>query len=298
MKKCSRCGTELLTGQLVCPHCGKPQRRPRQARCRHCGTVSNRTFSVCPACGEPLRHDWLRPFLIGAGLVAVVALVLLVGPWLLQGLRRVQPSRAINTVQAMASEVPVLVAVPTLTPSLTPSLTPTPTHTPTSTPTPTVTPSPTLTPTPTSTPTATPTNTASPTPTRTRRPPTPTVVTATPTPLPTLEPPVPIEPEDGAPFGDRDTFKLAWRSSHTLKPDECFLVTVRYTNAGSEVNLPVCVQATYWWVDEALYLQADQETDRVYNWSVRIARIETDEEGNETYVPLGASSEEWSFYWR
>jgi hypothetical protein len=116
--------------------------------------------------------------------------------------------------------------------------------------------------------------------------------------LPTVEPPTPFEPEDGTSFGESDTFRLAWQSGHTLKPDECFLITIRYTNTGSEIKLPVCVQATQWWVDESLYLQADQETDRVYYWSVAAARMETDEEGNETYVPLSASSEEWSFYWR
>ncbi len=299
MKKCSRCGTELLTGQLVCPHCGKHQRRPRQVRCRHCGTVSSRTFFVCPSCGEPLRQDWVRPLLVGGGLVLAVAVVLIVGPWLLRGLGQFQPSRAISTVQAMASEVPVLIEVPTLTPSLTPSVTPTPTHTPTSTPTPSVTPSPTLTATPTETPSPTPTETASPTPTRTRLPATATALpTETATPLPTVAPPTPLEPEDGAPFGERDTFRLAWGSSHTLARDECFLVTVRYTHNAAEVRLPICVQATHWWVDDALYLQADQETDRVYYWSVSVARKQTDADGMESFVPLGPSSEEWSFYWR
>lgn len=75
-------------------------------------------------------------------------------------------------------------------------------------------------------------------------------------------------------------------------------MTVRYTNNGAEVGLPVCVQDTFWWVDKALYLQADQETDRVYYWSVRVVRKEMDADGNETFVPLSPSTEEWSFYWR
>lgn len=75
-------------------------------------------------------------------------------------------------------------------------------------------------------------------------------------------------------------------------------MSIRYTHGGVGVSLPVCVQATHWWVDKALYLQADQETDRVYYWDVRAARMETDADGNETYVPLGPPSEEWSFYWR
>ena len=301
MKKCSRCGTELLTGQLVCPHCGKPQRRPRRVRCRHCGTISTRSLQVCPSCGEQLRQDWLRPALIVAALVIVVALALVVGPWLVQSLEQFRPSLAISTVQAMASEMPVLVEVPTLTPSLTPSVTPTPTNTPTLTPVPSATPSPTRTPTPTATPTATPTETVTPTPTRTRIPATPTRPTDTPTPLPTVSPvppPTPLEPEDGAPFGEGADFRLSWRSTHTLKPDECYLVTIRYTHDGAEVGLPVCVQQTFWWVDDALYLQADQETGRVYYWSVRVVRKETDADGKEAFTPLGPPSEERSFYWR
>ncbi len=298
MKKCGRCGTEIQTGQLVCPHCGKPQRRPRRVRCRHCGAVSRRDLQVCPSCGESLKEDWLWPVLIAVVLVATTALVVLVGPWLLRELSRFQPSLALGTVQAVASEVPVLVEVPTLTPSLTPSITPTPTNTPTTTPTPSSTPSPTLTPTPTATPTDTPTATASPTPTRTRRPATPTRPADTPTPAPTVAVPILLEPDAGAPFAENDIFRLAWRSSHTLKPDECYLVTIRYTHQGSEVRLPVCVQETFWWVDKALYLQADQETDRVYYWTVQVVKKGIDEDGDEIFVPLSMPSTESSFYWR
>jgi hypothetical protein len=237
--------------------------------------------------------------LIAVGFVVVVALVMLVGPRLLQSLEGFRPARAIGTVQAMASDVPVLVEVPTLTPSLTPSITPSPTSTPTNTPTPTVTPSPTLTPTPTPTPTATPTDTPSPTPTRTRRPPTPTRPPPTPTPMPTVSAPILVGPEDGATFGGADAvIRLAWQSNHTLKSGECFLLIVRYVGSGSEVELPVCLQETQWWVDDGLYLQADQETDRAYHWRVLVAREEIDEEGNVSYVPLGPASREWTFYWR
>jgi hypothetical protein len=51
-------------------------------------------------------------------------------------------------------------------------------------------------------------------------------------------------------------------------------------------------------VDDGLYLQADQETGRAYNWSVRVVRKEVDEDGSTSYVPLGPPSEEWTFYWR
>jgi hypothetical protein len=45
-------------------------------------------------------------------------------------------------------------------------------------------------------------------------------------------------------------------------------------------------------------MQADQETDRIYYWRVRLVRKVTDAEGTEDYVPISEDSEEWSFYWR
>lgn len=99
-------------------------------------------------------------------------------------------------------------------------------------------------------------------------------------------------------FGERANFRLSWQGNHTLKPDECYLVTVRYTHNGSEVRLPVCVQQTSWWVDQGLYLEADQETGRVYYWSVAVVRKVIDANGRETFVPLSMPSEERSFYWR
>ena len=240
--------------------------------------------------------------LVATGLVVVVALVMLVGPRLLQGLEDFRPARAIGTVQAMASEVPVLVDVPTLTPSLTPSITPSPTSTPTSTPTSSVTPSPTvptLTPTATATPTAAPTDTPSPTPTRTRRPATPTSPPPTATPVPTLPAPIPLEPEDGVSFSGANAFiRLAWQSNHTLGADQCFLLSVSYVSGGFPVELTMCLRDTQWWADEGLYLQADQETDRAYHWWVRVAREESNDDGSVRYVPLGPASAERTFYWR
>jgi len=302
LKKCSRCGTDLLTGQFICPHCGKPQRRPRRVRCRTCGTVSSQELEVCPGCGEPLRHDWFRPIAIGALVVVALLLVGIVAVWAWRGLNRFQPSVAVSTVQAVASEVPGLIEVPTLTPSLTPSITPTPTDTPTPTPTPTLTPRPTATPTPTDTPT--PTLTAMPTATSTRaaptRTPTPaTTPTDTPTPTPPVSPPALVKPEEGEVFnGEKAIIKLEWSSGYTLKPSEYYLVALRYTHLGNEAVSPVYVQETYWWVDLGFYLQADQETDRLYYWSVRIVHKGTDASGNEVITPLSSPSEERSFYWR
>lgn len=254
---------------------------------------------VCPACGEPLRHDWVRPVLIGAAIILGVAAVLIVGPRLMRGLDTFQPSVAVSTVQAVASEVPVLVAVPTLTPSPTPSRTPTPTNTPTPTTMPSSTPMPTLTPAPTETPTPTPTETVTPTATRVRPSATPTESPPTPTPAPTVPPPTLEKPESGTPYGGANAkIQLLWRGSHTLDSNEFYEVTLRYIHLGAEVPLKVRVQGVSWMVDEMLYGQADQETQGVYHWSVRLVRRATDAEGNEGYVPISPASEEWLFYWR
>ena len=125
------------------------------------------------------------------------------------------------------------------------------------------------------------------------------IPTETPTPEPTPVPPTLLEPEDGEGYGGRDAIiKLVWTSSHTLKPSECYLVTVRWTEQGAMAANEVCVQETLWFMPESLYLRADQETDRVYFWSVEVARRSTDSEGNQRFVPFSQASEEWSFHWR
>ena len=111
--------------------------------------------------------------------------------------------------------------------------------------------------------------------------------------------PVVLEPEDDASFGGVSAIiRLAWGSEHTLGPDECFLLTVSYAQNGARVELPTCLRDTQWWVDEGLYLQADQETGRAYHWKVRVAREEIDQDGNVNYVPLGPASQERTFYWQ
>jgi hypothetical protein len=108
-----------------------------------------------------------------------------------------------------------------------------------------------------------------------------------------------VQPEDAAPFdGDNAIIKLAWSSSHTLRQDECYRVTLRWTEGGAPASTDACVQETSWFVPETLYLRADQETDRVYYWSVQVVQPQTDADGNATYVPLSVSSEERSFYWK
>ena len=117
--------------------------------------------------------------------------------------------------------------------------------------------------------------------------------------MPTLAPPTLLDPEDGAPFnGEKAHIKLAWTSGYPLKPDEYYEVVLRYTHRGEPVVLPVQVQQAFWFVDEDLYLQADQETEFIYYWSVRLVRKVVDAEGKETYLPLSPASEERSFYWK
>jgi RNA polymerase subunit RPABC4/transcription elongation factor Spt4 len=299
LRKCSRCGADILVGQLVCPECGKPQPTPRQVRCRHCGGVANRSFSVCPDCGEPLRQDWLRPALWGALLLAGALLIFLVASVANRDWPDLRPAAAVGTIQALVSDVPVLVEVPSLTPSLTPSVTPRPTRTPTPSPVPSLTPTATLTPTPTDTPAPTSTHTPSPTATRPRPTATPTVPTATPTPLPTAAPPTLISPEDGSTFrGPNAAIGLTWRSSHTLQADEYYLVTLRYSHNGAEVRLPVYVRTSEWFVDDALHLEADQETGRLYRWSVRLVRLRSGSGADAEYEMLSPPSEELTFYWQ
>jgi hypothetical protein len=162
-----------------------------------------------------------------------------------------------------------------------------------------LTPTPTPSPTPTSTPTPTFTPTPEPTVTRVQPSATPT---PSPSPAPTAPPPELIKPEDLATFSGPDTpIELAWTSSHTLDADECYLVTLSWSQGGSRALTQTCTQGTSWQVHEVkptLHGLADQSTDRLYTWSVRLARFENDADGNQITVPIGAPSEERSFYWR
>jgi len=298
VNKCGRCGAEILAGQRVCPACGKPLRQPRQVRCRHCGAVSRRSLQICPRCGETLRHDWLRPvlYVLAAGLV--IALVWLVSPSVARLVRSFRPGALVATAESLAERLPELVKVPSVTPTLTPSSTPTATNTPTATPAPTHTPTPTLTPTPTEAPTATPTETPSPTATRRAATRTPVPPSATPSPAPTVAIPTLAEPENEASFhGANAIIKLTWDGAYTLSPNDYYEVTLTYTRERVSTALPTRVQDTHWFVTGELFLQADQETNRRYDWSVRIVRRTTDAAGNEVYLPLSQPSAERSFFW-
>ena len=98
--------------------------------------------------------------------------------------------------------------------------------------------------------------------------------------------------------GETADIELTWSGSHLLQPSEYYMVHVRWTENGAPNFTEVSVQGTSWFVSELLYLRADLETERVYYWSVHLARKETDAEGNETFVPFSPSSEERSFYWK
>jgi hypothetical protein len=73
---------------------------------------------------------------------------------------------------------------------------------------------------------------------------------------------------------------------------------LRYTHQGSAVVDSYRVQQTYWFVHQTLYLQADQETGRIYYWSVRLVRKQIGSGGAEVYVPFSPASEERSFSWK
>ena len=90
---------------------------------------------------------------------------------------------------------------------------------------------------------------------------------------------------------------MAWGSDHTLQTDEFYQVSIRYTQLGVEVVLPVYVQTPSWFVDSGLLGAADQQTGRAYHWSVQIVRKVIDEDENESYLPLSLRSAEWTFYW-
>lgn len=249
--------------------------------------------------------DWVRPVSFIVLAVATVLLVVILGSLVYRAWQRFRPAEIIGQVKELPTRVQSMaISIPTLTPTLTPSITPTPTNTPTMTPLPSLTPTPTPTPTPTSTPTPTLTSTATPTPSRTPSP-TPAVTrgpTQTPTPTPSPSPvvaaPVLLEPADGSPFSAGDIIRLAWRGDQALQIDRCYMVRIRYTHLGADETVPVCVQADFWFVDQSIYGRADQETDRLYHWSVQLMRKTTDSSGQESYTPLSPVSEEWSFHWR
>lgn len=120
----------------------------------------------------------------------------------------------------------------------------------------------------------------------------------TPTPQPTILAPTLVQPEDRAPFnGPEALIELAWQSDHTLAADEFYEATVRYTQMGAEVRLPVRVQTPSWFVDRSLLGAADQQTGRAYHWSVRIVREVTGADGEVSYLPISLRSVEWTFYW-
>jgi hypothetical protein len=106
-------------------------------------------------------------------------------------------------------------------------------------------------------------------------------------------------PEDGGVFrGATADIGLTWRSSHSLQANEYYLVTLRYAHEGAEARAPVYVQAPEWFVADSFYLEADQETERLYRWTVRIVRQRAGTGSGAEYEPISPVSEERSFYWQ
>ena len=117
------------------------------------------------------------------------------------------------------------------------------------------------------------------------------------TPLPSLEAPIPEQPEDQTTYTGQ-TIKISWTTSYALGTDHFFEILLRYTHEGTEVLLPTRVQNWQWFVDPALHLQADQETNRAYHWRVRVVQKVTTGLGEITYFPLSLASDERVFYWK
>lgn len=91
---------------------------------------------------------------------------------------------------------------------------------------------------------------------------------------------------------------MSWTTNYSLGPNQFFEIALRYTHSGAEVVVPTYVQTWQWFVDPALYLQADQETNRAYYWHVRTVLRSTDAAGKTTYIPLSPTSEERVFFWK
>ncbi len=103
---------------------------------------------------------------------------------------------------------------------------------------------------------------------------------------------------DGTPYhGPSNGPTLTWSGDYALRTGECFRVTVRWTELGSPALTQVCVAGNSWRVPQELYARADQQTDRTYEWSVAVARVQTAADGQTAYVALGPESLVWSFTW-
>ena len=168
-RTCSRCGSHIPEGHVICPTCGAPVPKSSQyVRCSHCHRRVPAHLAVCPHCGRELK-----PWRVDKW-VAVISLLFLFGLWLFFGnglhvlgetrsaLAALLPPRITPVTQEVAS---VATATPTMIPATATPVIPTATLAPVDTPiveptatatttseqpaTATETPTPTTTPTPT-----------------------------------------------------------------------------------------------------------------------------------------------------
>ena len=195
---CSRCGSKIPEGHVICPTCGAPAPKSgRYVRCSHCKRRAPAGLTVCPHCGRELKPWRADRWVAGFSIVVLLVLWLVFGqgvhilartgdaltgllpPRITPVIEEVAAAPATATPVPTATEQPTAVLQPTATTTTLPSPTPSPAATAVEA---TDTPSPTSTPTTTATPKATPTPTATATPEPTETP-TPTA-TATPTATP------------------------------------------------------------------------------------------------------------------
>lgn len=252
-------------------------------RCKYCQSSAPAHLQVCPTCGanlEPPRFAVLKTGLAAVIMAALVTIVAIIIPHL----------------QRQSQQVAIWLNPPTETPTPTVTFTPTliPTSTPTHTPTATSTPTPTRT--PTATPTATPTETPTPEPTQ------PNAPTATPSPTATPTPPfssiVLLGPEDNARFEKDRELKLSWEPVGELAEDEWYAVRMNWLQNGVRAFGGTNTKDTFWIIPpEQYYGLADLGTGRVYEWTVFVEKVTTDETGSAGSVPLSPSTEVRIFFW-
>lgn len=280
METCRWCGGRVSGDDAICPHCGVRLRRESK-RCRHCREEIRAGLAVCPYCGEELDKRRIRWKLIGSVLGVVLAGII---AYVLLFVAPVRANLPFGAVQPS----------PTATQMILP-----PTETPTETPRPpTATATATATFTPVITETVTVTRQATRTPAESQNPTTTAAVTPTGAAAFKYGAPQLTAPADGAQFsGSSARIQLDWEPVGSLAEDEWYSVSLSYENRTGDAVDEVVGWAKNedipWRIGADLY--AALGADRTVIWRVRVI---SGVPGTGTEVPIGPSSESWTFRWQ
>ncbi len=252
-------------------------------RCKYCRTSAPARLQVCPTCGANLEAAPFASFKAGLAIALIVVVFAAL-------------AAIIPPLQRQSRQVALWLNPPTKTP--TPTITFTPTLMPTATPTHTPSPASTATPSPTATPTHTPTPTETPTPAPTQ----PNAPTATPSPTATPTPPFGsitlLGPEDSARFEKDRELKLSWEPVGQLADDEWYAVRLNWLQDGVRAYGGTNTKDTFWIIPpEQYYGLADLGTGRVYEWTVFVEKVTTDDTGSTSGAPLSPPTEVRIFFW-